>query len=174
MQPTIELDPVARDLSGYFQDRLRKLGAWLDAASARSVIVLQRHDGFAVRYYRQDIAGVFLQRTFTDAEVHGLQRGDLQVRRRLVRRIRRRLEGMAAEPGGYQDIFRALGYLLDSERASDLRLAEDEEHDALILARRVPADIGSPSTDERITSLEHEQRDALRKAAQARRGREGS
>jgi hypothetical protein len=151
--------PVRPD---FYQDTLRKIGAWLDLISARTVTVRERPDGFVVRYHRQDIDAVFIQRHFTLDEIQTLQRGDLRVRRSVVRRVGRRLQGLTAEPGGYQDLFRALGYTLDQSGARDVCILEEEGTDQLVVLQNV-------SEEPAAEVLGLEDRERLRRAAQARR-----
>jgi hypothetical protein len=163
---------VPEDAPSY-QQLLRKLGAWLDAASARGVVVREERNGFMVRYERQDIELVFMQRFFTYQELSSLRRGDLRLRRTLVRRIGHRLQGLAGEPGGYQDLFRALGYTLDEVSAGNIQLTEDEPEGKLMLKFRVSEDTTSSDLEEPETVLARDDRDAIRRAARARRGEQG-
>lgn len=156
-----------------YQQLLRKLGAWLDAASARRVVVREERNGFMVRYERQDIELVFMQRYFTYQELSSLRRGDLRLRRTLVRRIGHRLQGLAGEPGGYQDLFRALGYTLDEVSAAKVQFTEDESVGTLKLKYSLPEDTNSSDSEEPETVLARDDRDAIRRAARARRGEQG-
>lgn len=160
------------DVSGYalpsYQEGLRRLGAWLDAADAHSVVVREGHDGFAVRYERQDVEGVFIQRFFTHGELRSLRRGDWKLRRTLVRRIGHRLRGVAGEPGGYQDLFRALGYRLDEASASQIQIAEDEVQDRLVMTYLVQHSPDEPARKLEM-ALGPEERESLRRSARSRR-----
>jgi len=164
---------VVEKVAPSYQQLLRKLGAWLDAASARCVVVREERNGFMVRYERQDIELVFMQRFFTYQELSSLRRGDLRLRRTLVRRIGHGLQGLAGEPGGYQDLFRALGYTLDEVAAGNIQLTEDEPGGKLMLKYSLPEDTNSSDPEEPETVLARDDRDAMRRAARARRGEQG-
>jgi hypothetical protein len=163
---------MEKDVPSY-QQLLRKLGAWLDAASARRVVVREERSGFMVRYERQDIGLVFMQRFFSYQELTSLRRGDLRLRRTLVRRIGQRLQGLAGEPGGYQDLFRALGYTLDEVSAGKIEFTEDEPKGTLTLTYSVSRDSNRPDREPSETILARDDRDAIRTAARARRGEQG-
>jgi hypothetical protein len=112
---------------------LRKLGAWLDALLAYRIAISEVPGGFVVRYHQQAMEPVFAERYFSIQEIAGMRLGDLGLRRRLAGRIGKRLQGMAREPGGYQDLFRAIGHELDVMRASGVVALEGEVDDTLIL-----------------------------------------
>lgn len=153
-----------------YQECLRRLGAWLDAASARCVAVKEGNNGFTVRYERHDIDTVFMQRFFSYQEVLALRGGDFKLRRTLLHRIRK-LQGLGGEPGGYQDLFRALGYTLDVQSACQVQLVENEPDGKLVIAYQT-VDPG-PHSAKPITILGPEEREELRLAAHARRRRRG-
>lgn len=146
-----------------YENSLRRLGAWLDSVAARSITVRERPDGFVVRYYRQDIDTVFIQRFFTNTEMETLQRSDLRVRRSLVRRVGHNLQGMTAESGGYQDIFRALGHVLDEADSHDICLVEEEETGNLVVMQ------SDPEGSETLRRISLDEREQLREVALARR-----
>lgn len=139
---------------------LRKLGAWLDAALAYRVVVTEMEHGFVVQYHNHDMEPVFAERFFPRSEILGLRLGDLRVRRRFARRIGGRLQGVALEPGGYQDLFRTLGHDLDQRAASFAALAEEDD----MLIVRYTAEDG-----EHETRLSPRDRAVLRIAARSRR-----
>ena len=151
-----------------YQELLRKLGAWLDAASARAVTLREAQGGFTVRYERQDIDLVFMQRFFSYDELRTLHLGDLRVRRTIVRKIGHKFQGLAGEPGGYQDLFRALGYTLDAQGAHRIHLSEDESEGTLVLRYEPSSQAGAQTS-----VLGVNERDNLRQAAKARRGETG-
>lgn len=165
-----ERSDTVHDVPSY-QDGLRKLGAWLDAASARAVVIRESRLGFIVRYDRQDIEGVFIQRFFTYPELRSLRRGDWRFRRTLVRRIGHKLQGVAGEPGGYQDLFRALGHTLDEAPASHVHISEDEVEGKLVITYH-HAPHGSVR-DTVVMVLGPDEREAVRKAARSRRVERG-
>lgn len=141
---------------------LRKLGAWLDVALAYWVAVTEVEHGFVVQYHNREMEPVFAERFFPRAEVLALRLGDLRLRRRLARRIGGRLQGVALEPGGYQDLFRTLGHHLDERAASFVALREDD--DMLILSYTASSGVHE-------TRLSPRDRAVLRMAARARRER---
>lgn len=156
-----------------YEEVLRKLGAWLDASAARCVVVTEAASGFTVRYERQDIDQVFMQRHFTYEELAGLRRGDLNLRRALMRRIGHKLQGFAGEAGGYQDLFRALGHTLDESSARSISVSENESESKLILRYELEQRIDGSMPSIPVTVLGPDEREALRKAAQARRHERG-
>lgn len=141
---------------------MRKLGAWLDAALAYWATVAEVEHGFVVQYHNHDMEPVFVERFFPHGEIVALRLGDLRLRRRVARRMGTRLQGIALEPGGYQDLFRTLGHDLDHRAASRVTLGEDGE-DTLILA--YTAEDGKQET-----CLSPRDRAVLRMAARSRRG----
>lgn len=145
-----------------YEVSLRKLGAWLDAALAYRVAVTEVEHGFAVRYHRRDMDPVFVERFFSYAEIAALRLGDLRLRRRLAGRIGNRLQGLALEPGGYQDLFRTLGHDLDGRIATCVTL-EEEGEDMLVMVYTV-----NGAVEERL--LSPRDRAVLRVAARSRRG----
>jgi hypothetical protein len=166
------VDEEGPDVTGYgvpsYQERLRKLGAWLDGAYAHCVVVREGLNGFAVRYERQDIDGVFIQRFFTHEELRSLRRGDWTLRRTLVRRIGHKLQGVAGEPGGYQDLFRALGYALDAAGASQVQISEDASEGKLAMTYQVYRAPEEPA-QKLVKVFGREEREAMRKSARSRR-----
>ena len=82
-----------------YQECLRKIGAWLDAAAAFRVNVLEIGTGFAVRYQEAPTDEVVMQRVFTHDDVRSLRWGDLGLRRRFLRRFGKS-PGLTREPGG--------------------------------------------------------------------------
>lgn len=152
---------------------MRKLGAWLDGSAARCVFITEIGSGFTVRYERQDIDQVFMQRHFTHNELGELRRGDLSLRRAVMRRIGHRLQGLAGEPGGYQDLFRALGYTLDENSARAITVSENEAEGKLIIRYEVMQRIEGLAPTIPVTVLGPGDRETLRKAAKARRSERG-
>jgi hypothetical protein len=151
-----------------YQENLRKIGAWLDAAAAFHVNVLEVGNGFAVRYQEAPSDEVVMQRVFTQEEVRSLRWGDLGLRRRFLRRFGKG-PGLTREPGGYQDLFRALGHQLDEAPVRHVMLDEDDDADTLTVSYQVR----DPDTgDEWITQtlvLGPAERDEIRQAARSRR-----
>jgi hypothetical protein len=145
-----------------YQSNLRKLGAWLDAVEAISVNVLELVEGFAARYQQADVDMVIMQRFFTHRELLALRWGDHQLRRRF-----RRQRGLAQEPGGYQDLFRALGFALDDKSASFIQL--DERDNELLVTYLAPdqADGSAPKDYSEVYGAP--EREMLRHHAQQRR-----
>jgi hypothetical protein len=154
------IDPGRTRATERYDVSLRKLGAWLDAALAYCVSVTEVEHGFVVRYHNRDMEPVFAERFFPRAEVVALRLGDLRLRRRFAGRIGGRLQGVALEPGGYQDLFRAIGHDLDQHVAMFVALREED--DMLIL-------IYSTEDGEQETRLSPRDRTVLRVAARSRR-----
>jgi hypothetical protein len=136
----------------------------LDVIEASQVNVLEIQDGFAARYERADVESVVMQRFFTFDEVRDLSWGDLKLRRRFRRR------GFA-EPGGYQDLFRALGYELDATSAFQARI--DESGDVLTLDYCTPPPAGESVPLQHRDVLGPDERSRVRQAAKARRRQQG-
>lgn len=155
----VELTEPKRTEARY-EFSLRKLGAWLDGALAYRAAVTEVRHGFVVRYHHRDMDPVFVERFFPHREIAALRWGDLRLRRRFARRIQSRLQGVALEPGGYQDLFRTIGYDLDQRAASIVTLKEDG--DTLILTYAV-------HDGEQATRLTPRDRAVLRIAARSRR-----
>ncbi len=126
------------DQSDRYELSLRKLGAWLDAVLAYRITLTEVPRGFVVRYHRQDMEPVFVERFFPHVEVESLRLGDLRLRRRLAGRLGNRLQGVALEPGGYQDLFRALGHEIDRAHAGDTLIREDGMDAILSLTFETP------------------------------------
>jgi hypothetical protein len=120
--------------------------------------------GFVVRYHRQDLEPVFVERYFPRGEIAGLRLGDLRLRRRLTGRLGNRLQGVALEPGGYQDLFRALGHELDRMEASLTSIREDSREGSLVVSCETP---DGPYE----ATLGPEERADLRQRARGRRQR---
>lgn len=146
---------------------LRKLGAWLDAVLAYRVTLTEVAHGFVVRYHRRDMEPVFVERFFPHAEVAALRLGDLRLRRRLAGRLGTRLQGVGLDPGGYQDLFRALGHELDATGAWGVTVREESVEGTLTL--------WCETTDGRYeTTLGSSERASLRLQARSRRNERGS
>jgi|SRR5579859_7700505 len=161
-----------RDPKSY-QESLRKLGAWLDISYAYNVVLQETEHGFRVRYYRQDIDSIFIQRFFPHSELEGLRPSDLRLRRTWVRRVGRRIQGIAGEPGGYQNLFRALGYRLDQDRARRIRLVENDEDNELLLSYESPDITRDSDGEQPVMHLRAQERDEMRASARDRRRRSG-
>lgn len=159
---------ISRLSEANYQETLRKIGAWLDGASARGVAIQEEVNGFVVRYERQDVDTVFLQRFFTVDDIEALPRGDMRLRRTVVRRIGHKLRGLAGEPGGYQDLLRALGFHLDEEGAGRVQLVEDEIADKLVVTY-YPAPGSTNEATQQSMLLGPREREELRVEAHARR-----
>lgn len=161
--PTGLMDPNRTDdrATERYELSLRKLGAWLDATLAYRAAVTEVEHGFVVRYHNRDMEPVFVERFFPHGEIAALRLGDLRLRRRFARRMSTRLQGVALEPGGYQDLFRTLGHDLDHRSASLLTLQEDRE-DTLIL-------VYTAEDGQQETCLSPRDRAVLRMAARSRR-----
>ncbi|MBV9280317.1 MAG: hypothetical protein JOZ41_09575 [Chloroflexi bacterium] len=153
-----------------YQEMLRKVGAWLDAAAARCVTVREESDGFIVQYEHQEVDLIFLQRFFSYRQLSTRSDANVRVRRTLVRRIGHKLQGLSAEPGGYQDLFRALGHRLDAESARHVEVREDEMEGALVVTYRPAGGEDGSATDRSEIVLNGAEREALRRDARARRG----
>ena len=159
---------ISRSSDTTYQETLRKIGAWLDGASARGVAIQEEVNGFVVRYERQDVDTVFLQRFFTAEDIEALPRGDMRLRRTVVRRIGHKLQGLAGEPGGYQDLLRALGFHFDEDRAARVQLVEDESADKLVVTYYLEASSTAEGAQQSLV-LGPRERDELRLEAHARR-----
>jgi hypothetical protein len=145
-----------------YQESLRKLGAWLDAVRAVRVNILELVEGFAARYQQADVDVVIMQRFFTHHDVLALRWGDHRLRQRI-----RRQRGLARESGGYQDLFRALGFVLDEKSASLIQL--DERDNDLIVTYLTP-DASDGSTPKQCRDVfGPDERAALREHAKQRR-----
>ncbi|HEX8918883.1 MAG TPA: hypothetical protein VF898_10300, partial [Chloroflexota bacterium] len=114
-----------------------------------------------------------MQRFFTYAELASLRPGDLRLRRTWVRRVGRRIQGMAGEPGGYQDLFRALGFRLDHAGARHIRLTENDNESELTLICETPSDTRDFAGVQPVTHLGAQERAELRASARSRRRRGG-
>jgi hypothetical protein len=145
-----------------YQGNLRKLGAWLDAVDATRINILELADGFAARYQRPDVDVVIMQRFFTRAEVLALRWGDLKLRRHF-----RRERGLAQEPGGYQDLFRALGFDLDEKAAALIQL---DERDSILQVSYLAPATGDGAAPVQVRDVYGpDERDLLRTHAHERR-----
>jgi hypothetical protein len=151
-----------------YQESLRKIGAWLDAAVAFRVNVLEIRNGFAVRYQEAPTDEVVMQRVFTHDDVRSLRWGDLGLRRRLLRRFGKG-PGLTREPGGYQDLFRALGYQLDEASAWHVMLDENDVEDTLTVTYHLRNPGAGDGWTTQINTLGPAEREATRQAARLRR-----
>lgn len=150
-----------------YQESLRKLGAWLDTAAASQVNVLELSNGFAIRYQEAPTDNVAMQRVFTHEEIRVLRWGDLGLSRRFWRRFGKG-RGLTRESGGYQDLFRALGYELDSAEALCVMLDENDREDTVTLSYRKPSP-GPEEDDIQTVVLGPREREDVKRAARARR-----
>lgn len=131
----------------FYGEMLRKLGAWLDSAGAHRIVVRESEGGFTVRYERQDIDMVFLQRFFACDDLRSMRATDSRLLRVLLPHMGRTMQGMAGEPGGYQELLRALGSRLDGVFARQVLIVEEQATDTLVVTYAVagPLDAGSTS-----------------------------
>lgn len=111
-QTSTEWMPVREDIP--YQGVLRALGAFLDERGARSVSLLETPTGFAVRYELPS------ERTMTWRWLHVEELSSNRAGLRQKSTVWG--DKRALTPGGYEDIFRALGYQLEAEHASGVLL----------------------------------------------------
>jgi hypothetical protein len=141
---------------------MRKIGAWLDSIQASQINIIEVDEAVAVRYARQDIEAVVMQRYFTKWEIESLRWSDLHLRRK------RGLHGsFSHEEGGYQDLLRSLGHKLDRLVATLVHI--DEVDDELVVTYLTSGESGLSAPSRHTEKLGPEGRETLRKEALTRR-----
>ncbi|MBV9281587.1 MAG: hypothetical protein JOZ41_16020 [Chloroflexi bacterium] len=144
-----------------YQAVLRLIGARLDAEHARRVLLLERPGGFVVRYHRgQDDTAVHVLEF--DLEDLLVDRGRGPGARRSRPVFRR-----GGEPGGYQDVLRALGYELERVPAYSLLL--DELDDGFLVTYQHVDATGGYLIHKRMVVMGSQDRDTLLEEARSRR-----
>jgi hypothetical protein len=142
-----------------YQVVLRAVGAYLDEHGASQSNVIELEDGFAVRYQRKTNPPVYGFGRFTYDDLAALT-SHLE-----WHRSPRGGKGLA---GGYQDLFRALGYELDEVQAYAVLLDEVEDQLLVTYLELDPAHTIA-ALKRLIVVGQDEQREVL-ESAQRRRG----
>jgi hypothetical protein len=154
--PTVLPDKVPRTLPAEllkltYQNRLRAIGRELDLSNSRSVLVLEVDGGFVVRAVSRD-----------DRDIDLVEFTDETYPERMISATEARGEGERDEspspvaPTGFEDLFRALGRVLDERNAANIVIVEKLKSilvtgDILTGDSRAPFD--SELDKERITTL---------------------
>jgi hypothetical protein len=142
-----------------YQQELRAVGAILDEKHATRACVMEAGDGMVVRYQTRDGALQMVQ--LTDAELAADRSGH-----------RHPSHLLRAQPGGYQDFFRALGYELERAYSSGVMISEGENGFSLTYEYLDPRQSLTP-VKAMLFLGESEQRELLDRA-RARRRNQGS
>jgi len=158
-----------RDSDLGYEQELRVIGRHLDAEPAYHVSILEVDDGFTVRYqaaqhHSENRTVQFSRERLRDLYVfNSAGRG--------VRRKRDRHEGIWGKfANGHQDFFRALGYILDENRATSL--AVDEIPEGLRISYCRPASDNPLQLEKCHMELAEADIVKMVEVAQLRRGRQ--
>lgn len=159
-----------RDNGLGYEQGLRVIGRHLDAEPAYHVSILEVEDGFTVRYQTAQHLSDGRAIHFTWERLQDLY--VFNTGGRGVRRKRDRHEGIWGKfPNGHQDFFRAMGYILDRDGASNLTV--DEVSGGLRISYCRPASDDRLQLEKRDMELREADILEIVEAAQRRRGQEG-
>lgn len=148
-----------------YQWLLRAVGSFLDEEPSCRISMAEVSDGFIVRIQRA------LHRM--DPQVEHFKRENLEEQLdRLFKRgkpiAKAHHQGIwASFPNGHADFFRALGYELDTARASNIVL--DELEDGLVLTYTYPVDDEGKTWNKRVVRLGLDEIETILNAAFERR-----
>jgi hypothetical protein len=139
-----------------YQVALRVLGAWLDdQGAAPGIRILETMEGFVVQQSSDHSTGAETSQTLTFDQVW-----DLDAQKKNRKRSKEK-------DGGYQNLFRAIGYELDEADAHTILLEQID--DDLLLTYLYPHYVGGFALLKQFTVIGREARREMLRMAQTRR-----
>ncbi len=157
---------VSTDGDHNYEYALRAIGRHLDSETGFHARITEIETGFTVQF--QPVQGEERTSDFAWERLH-----DLLIFNSAGRGIgskRKRNAGMWAEiPGGREDVFRALGHMLDEEGASEVSL--DEKESTVVLTYLHPDRNAAERSHTQHMTLTVEQMRDIQANAQARRNK---
>jgi hypothetical protein len=149
-----------------YEQALRIIGRYLDVEPAHHIKVDQVSDGFEVTSSPSEVRSEARNSRFNWDRLQDLY--VFQISGRGGARKRHRHRGIwASVPGGHEDFFRALGYHMDYEGASDLHMEEMPE--SVSLSYQVPGSDGAQARQINLVLREGEIQEMLGEARDRRK-----